>query len=66
MGIWSLESIEKECVCRTSSRSLELSLSLGDEDIGYNSGDIQTKPAMEWDAEWSAKVRFAPSAFRDR
>ena len=36
MGMCNLESIEKECAWRTSSRSLELSLSL--DDIGYDGG----------------------------
>lgn len=49
----NLESMEKECVCRTSSRSLELSLSA--EDIVCDSGDVQSTATVEWDEEWSAK-----------
>lgn len=44
IGIAILPSIEKECECRTSSRSRESSLST--EGIVYNGGDNHTKKVV--------------------
>lgn len=67
MGIFSLESIERECECRTSSRSRELSLSL--EDIVYNGsgGDIQCRAKL-WRNEllYGGQIEFVPIASRNR